>query len=519
MRYQAMKLPSHPASLWADALALALAVSLPLFMPNGYVALIGEKFGLLLACTLVGTAAVLVSLLAVRTRRGMNPASPAWLWPVGLCASYTVAWRMADDRYTAFWGLSGRKNGLLMLLVCTLVYLLVSAFATADGTELLLGALTATGVVVTGISWLNYWMLDPLDAYYTFLPGVGELFLGTMGNINFYGALLCLCVPLAAAAYLRKGGGRWHWRYVVVLVLCSGLIPAGSDGAWLGTAAAVGVLCCTRRTTARTLSRLFSLGAGVLACGVLTGLLARVWPVRNALRTISAVLASPLMLLPMVLCLLAARGLARLGDRPAVRPARVAAGVIVLAGLGAVLAANLLPACPGFLSALHFDERWGANRGYAWQRLWVIYTQDLSLPQMLFGLGGDAVSARLAPDIESIRYMILLNGETFDSAHNEFLQHLVCGGVVGLACWCGFLAAAVRRGLRARPAVAAALVGYAVQSFFSISMPGALPLVFVLAGVAVLDRGHPWHGAGWRAGAACVLFLAALVCKPYLPVS
>ena len=51
MRYQAMKLPSHPASLWADALALALAVSLPLFMPNGYVALIGEKFGLLLACT------------------------------------------------------------------------------------------------------------------------------------------------------------------------------------------------------------------------------------------------------------------------------------------------------------------------------------------------------------------------------------------------------------------------------------------------------------------------------------
>lgn len=160
----------------------------------------------------MGTAAVLVSLLAVRTRRGMNPASPAWLWPVGLCASYTVAWWMADDRYTAFWGLSGRKNGLLMLLVCTLVYLLVSAFATADGTELLLGALTATGVAVTGISWLNYWMLDPLDAYYTFLPDVGELFLGTMGNINFYGALLCLCVPwprrpiCARAAAAGTGG-------------------------------------------------------------------------------------------------------------------------------------------------------------------------------------------------------------------------------------------------------------------------------------------------------------------------
>lgn len=519
MRYQAMKMPSHPASLWTDALALTLTVSLPLFMPNGYVELIGEKFGLLLTCTLVGTVALAASLLAMRPLVRVHPASPAWLWPVGMCASYTVAWFLADDRYTAFWGLSGRKNGLLLLLVCTLVYLLVSAFATADGTELLLGAMTATGVTVTAISWLNYWMLDPLDAYYTFLPDIGELFLGTMGNINFYGALLCMCVPLAAAAYLHKGTGRWYWRYGVALVLCSGLIPAGSDGAWLGCAVAVGALCCTRRTTARTLARLFALVAGVLICGILTGLLAHVWPVRNALRTISAVLTSPFMLLPLILCLLAARGLKHLGDRPAARPARLVVGGLVLAAVGAVLAANLLPTCPDFLSALHFDERWGANRGYAWQRLWIIYTQDLSLPQMIFGLGGDAVSARLAPDIESIRYMILLNGETFDSAHNEFLQHLVCGGLVGLVCWCGFLAAAIRRGMRARPAVAAALAGYAVQSFFSISMPGALPLVFVLAGVAGQERGRPWHGAGWRMGAASLLLLVALACKPYIPIA
>lgn len=48
-----------------------------------------------------------------------------------------------------------------------------------------------------------------------------------------------------------------------------------------------------------------------------------------------------------------------------------------------------------------------------------------------FGLGGDAVRKCLNPDVESTRYMILLNGEAFDSAHNEFLQQLVCGGLVG----------------------------------------------------------------------------------------
>lgn len=33
-------------------------------------------------------------------------------------------------------------------------------------------------------------MVDPLDAYYSFLPESGELFLGTVGNINFMGRFL-----------------------------------------------------------------------------------------------------------------------------------------------------------------------------------------------------------------------------------------------------------------------------------------------------------------------------------------
>lgn len=294
MRYQATKLPSHPANLCADALALTLAVTLPLYMPNGYVGLIGEKFSLLLSCALVGTVALAVCLLAARRSRAvLHPATPAWLWPVGLCASYAVAWFMAEDRYTAFWGLTGRKNGLLQLLVCTLVYLILTAFATSDGMALMLGALTAAGVAVTGISWLNYWMIDPLDAYYTFLPERGELFLGTMGNINFYGALLCICVPLAAGAYLWQGSGWRHWRFWVVLFLCSGLIPAGSDGAWLGCGVAVAALCCASRTTTRTLGRLMALLAGIMACGAITWLLGLAAETRSELRTISALLANP----------------------------------------------------------------------------------------------------------------------------------------------------------------------------------------------------------------------------------
>ena len=50
----------HPANLAADALALALAAGLPLYFPNGYVGLVGDKFSYLLVCLPVGAAALLL---------------------------------------------------------------------------------------------------------------------------------------------------------------------------------------------------------------------------------------------------------------------------------------------------------------------------------------------------------------------------------------------------------------------------------------------------------------------------
>lgn len=489
MEYKQRHLSCHFANLTADALVLALAVGLPLFMPNGYIGLIEYKFSLLMYCTLLALAGVVLALvLERRLKVSVRRFEPVWLWPVGICADYTVAWFFAQDRDTAFWGLSGRKNGLLLLLLCTVVYGVTVAFSSGGIDWLFTRILVATGCVVTFLSWLNYWMLDPLDAYYVFLPEKGELFLGTVGNINFFGALLCLCVPLAVGNYLSGAGkGQW-WKYAVALLLCSGLIPAGSDGAWLGCVVAVLALCCTRNTTTYILARLCGLCAGLSACALTAHFLCGVLPCRAELRTVSAWLGQPWIAGPLlVLSALGAWRLAGKMPRTAVVAVRVVCGGLVLLCAVAFVAANLCQPVPEVLSFLHFDERWAANRGYAWQKLWTIYTEDMTPLQKMFGLGGDAVKDKLNPDIESIRYMTLLNGDVFDSAHNEFLQHLICGGAVGLFCWCGFLFAAIRRGLRERPSMGAALLGYAVQSFFSISMPGVFPLVFVLAALTGAD--------------------------------
>lgn len=490
MLYRKTTMQRHPVNLCANALALALVAGLPLFMPNGYVKLPEEKFRYLWACVAMGAVVLAAAFVVGRgLRRNRRQFELSWLWPVGLCLCYTVAWLFAEDRYTALCGISQRKNGLMLYLACTAAFLMIAVLSGRELADAVEKTLLATGCAVTALSWMNDWMLDPLDAYYTFLPETGDRFLGTIGNINFFGAFLCLCVPFAVWRYLYGPKSGMAGRYAVALLLCSGLIAAGSDAAWLGCAAAVFLICQNKKTITRTLSRLFGLGAGLALWGLGIGLLTNFFPLRSELRTLSALLCMPAAALVLAVAFaMAAWGLHRVRERPAALAVRVAGGIAVAAAAAAFLAANLLPECPGFLTALHFDEGWAANRGYAWQRLWVVYTEDTTLFQKLFGLGGDAVAQRLNPDLESTYYMILLNGETFDSAHNEFLQHLVCGGVFGLVCWCGFLAAAVWKGLKNNPPLGAAVAAYAVQSFFSISMPGVFPLVFVLAALAGESR-------------------------------
>ena len=499
-----------PAGAWpANVLALLTLLLLPLYMPTGYVELVDAKFRLLLWLAGAGTVVVLLGWAVSRAkgqRRSLPRLDATWLPLPVLCLSYTIAWLMAEDRRTALWGLAGRHNGLVMLLACTALYLLVRRFGGGIPAGYYGRLLAGAGCVVTLLCWANFFMLDPLGVYYTFLPETGKLFLGPVGNINFYGAYLAICLPLAAwelmTANDRADALLWGAASVC---LGSGLIAAGSDAAWLGAFCAVAVLCMARTVTGSRLARLCAAGAVWAVCALAAGFAAAHLPIRDELRTISGFVCRPWAAALLAIAFGAAALLLR--GRKALRSWRFMRGlgvVLVLGAAAAVAAANLTAVPLGPLEdVLRFSDSWGSNRGFAWQRLWQVWRDDITPMQKLFGLGGDAVAARLKIDDYSIKYMILLNGETFDSAHNEYLQHLVCGGAVGLAAWLAFLVVSIRKGLRTAPGLAAAIFGYAVQAFFSISMPGVLPLVFVLA--ALCGQPRPVATRGWYrclAGAA-----------------
>ena len=502
-------------ALPANVLALMVLLLLPLYMPTGYVGLIDAKFRLLLWLAGLGTAAVLIGWGYSRAkgqRRSLPKWDISWLPLPVLCLSYGIAWWFAEDRTTALWGLDGRRNGLILLLACTVLYLLVRRFGGGIPAAYYGRLLAGAGCVVTLLCWANFFMLDPLGVYYTFLPETGKLFLGPVGNINFYGAYLTLCLPLAVWELLTANDRSdiLLWGAAVVC-LGSGLLAAGSDAAWLGAACAVAVLCMARRVNGGRLARLCAAGAAWALCALIAGLAAAHLPIRGELRTISAFVCRPVAALPLAMLLglaaLLLRGKSGLRSWQLIRALGI---VLVLGAVGAFAVANLTAVPLGrWEDVLRFSDSWGSNRGFAWQRLWQVWRDDITPFQKLFGLGGDAAAARLKIDDYSVKYMILLNGDTFDSAHNEYLQHLVCGGAVGLAAWLAFLAVSVRKGLRTAPGLAGAILGYAVQAFFSISMPGVLPLVFVLA--ALGSQPQPLAARGWYRCLACAAAAAPLV--------
>ena len=201
---EAMRLPKQPLqcptmATAGNVLTLAALLLPPLYMPNGYVGLVGAKFHLLLWLAGIGCA-LLLCCLQKSLRRNEHPVKQAQIAGLPLlllCLSYTVAWLFAENPAVALWGLQGRYNGLIMLLACTVLYFAVQLTGGGIPAAWFGRLLAGAGCAVTLLCGMNFFMVDPLDAYYSFLPESGELFLGTVGNINFYGAFLDLCLPIA----------------------------------------------------------------------------------------------------------------------------------------------------------------------------------------------------------------------------------------------------------------------------------------------------------------------------------
>ena len=138
---------------------------------------------------------------------------------------------------------------------------------------------------------------------------------------------------------------------------------------------------------------------------------------------------------------------------------------------------------------LFFDFHWGSNRGSTWTICWQVF---LSLPwfQKLFGVGPDSLSAYLysVPDISDLLHN-LWGSTLVTNAHNEYLNSLLCYGVVGVISWLAVLIGGIvyfYRKAKKNPfmiAFALCIMGYTCHNIFCYQQVCCTPFLFIALGI------------------------------------
>ncbi len=134
----------------------------------------------------------------------------------------------------------------------------------------------------------------------------------------------------------------------------------------------------------------------------------------------------------------------------------------------------------------NLDDHFGHNRLFTWKR-----TLSLVKNNLWLGIGPDNFKtyfARFYRD-EAVEMFPASNGN-LDKAHNEFLDVLLCNGVLGLTAYMLFfgtlLYCCFRRADRSSfaPALGVAVVSYMAHAFFGYQLPIQSPVMWMLIGAA-----------------------------------
>lgn len=239
---------------------LMTIVGIPLLMLPGYtldpfnvpkLALLLVGTGLALGCRAVGLAA-----------GSPRPAIPNRLvLPIGLLTlPLLLSWLIASPyRGWALWGEYERYGGLLPQIVFALFALLV-VDTFSDRRQDLLTALTIAGLAMGLYTVLQRLELDPF-------VWSGAQNGATLGNPNYSGSFLAICLPVASWGAFRATGRHRDLAQLAVLPILAGLVLAFSQGGWVAAAVGGAILIAGASPSARW-KWLFTAFGGMLALGV-----------------------------------------------------------------------------------------------------------------------------------------------------------------------------------------------------------------------------------------------------------
>lgn len=478
----------------ADAYLILVLAVLPLYMQDKLTMIGDAKYLFFRNVSIVFGAAALICVLlnCLLHRERLR-----FCWSLTDCfvlafgVFSVMSFLLSENKEDAFWGYSGWYMGLFSQLIFVGSYFFVSRWFENERLVWVLAGISAAAVMGVGV--LNRLDIDPLGT----LKAVGDDWnkihlLSTIGNNNWYAGYISVAAGIGLAA-LMTGKGIWR-----VLGLASSFL-------YFATALTQG-----------SMTGVVAMGA-VLICLVLLSLSNR----EKLLRAMEAVLLLPLSnLFLRLLVKMGVTGIVMENDsvgvffhgfwygllavslifycfiryRKRTKTEDILQGGKIQRATVRILLPILAAGClSGLLLCLAHEGQFDFDSGRL--SLWKASLQCFgreNIRQKLFGVGPDCFYHAFY-ELTNLGEQFELEGFWADAvyvnAHNEWINMLICEGILGLAAYAGIFLTIVYRIVKyashdpAGMAVLLGTVGYAVCACFTFQHVIATPLLFVLWGM------------------------------------
>lgn len=417
----------------------------------------------------------------------------------------------------ALWGSFGWNMGLMSQLSFVLLYLFVSRFGRYYRVLFAILGLVA-GIVYT-IGILHRLMFDPIGFYEGLADYQKAQFLSTLGQATWYASFLAVTLPIGVGVFIQSR--KRCWRIVSGIYMTLGfctLVTQNSDSAYFAVAGALLILFMASVTDREKMYRFMGALTLLFACGKIMYFLMQIHPnpdlkadfITRLMWTSPGtwILLAVCFVLMVVLYAMEIRErkgipgrqyptgfMKRLGRIVPVAAIVFVAGIVLLICLQT---RGVLPEAVsdrlGQVSYFNWDDDWGNGRGRIWRFSAKIYSEE-SILHKLFGVGPDCfnsyVSAHYLEEEE-----LFWGEKLLTNAHNEWLNILISGGILGAVSYLGIYVTAIKRFFSSKApdiwsvGIAAACMAYLCYNFFCYQQVLCTPFIFILIGVGeYIERG------------------------------
>lgn len=460
-----------------------LLAVLPLYHTGTYYLIGDTKYMLFrnVTCICVGIWLVLDGIFALR---GKCSAVDVCVLCYG--AAVVISTIFSSFRDTAWAGYGDWYMGALSQLLFVGIYFLTSREYNGDAFPIYLGEAAFLAVTLIGF-WqrLGGNPFGLLTGYAETDWGASHM-LSTLGNINwlcgFYSVVLAF--PMAGYLYSKK---RWKKAalYLVSVLGLTMLCIQGSDSGPVLAVVGIGICLLTSWDKPERFLRSLLLAVGVLVLFPLMGQLISLLGTQALTPVDGDIYAK--MLWKIWWLLAACLGIVCVilyCANTHVQKLLIRI-LLILAGISVCGVLCLLLVKLGGLSGLSgiFSDSWGSSRGELWKKAVDSFAEG-DWKQKLIGAGPDCyaeylMSVGVSPTTSIEGHW---SGAVYANAHNEWLNHLVNLGVLGVAAYLGIFVSSLKR-YRGMLLGVLALGMYGIHSLVSFQQVLNTPFLFLVLGL------------------------------------